>query len=110
MKLHLTLEKGGVIKLESIELSKILSLLDYAKTITQYIEENWKLKDVKCKNKEVEKFFRNLINQYQADPKFKVSVKDTVKMGLKIAKKHFIYDYKTWKEEIEKIEKELMKI
>ncbi|MDH5636330.1 MAG: hypothetical protein OEY47_06675 [Candidatus Bathyarchaeota archaeon] len=87
MKLHLTLEKGGVIKIESLDVSQLLSLGDYAKTIRHYMDENWKLKNVKCKNKEVERFFRKLIDDYETDSdSFRAPVKDTVKMGLKLAK------------------------
>ena len=112
MKLHLTLEKDGVTKLESVDLSKYgFNLTDFVKKIIQYYEEKWKLKDVKCKNKEVEKFFQNLIDEYEADPeKFSGPVLDPVKLGLKIAKKYHGYDYKTWKEKTEKqIEKQLKK-
>ena len=98
MKLHLTLEKDGVTKLESLDLSTLRSLGDYAKIIRHYMDQSWKLKDVKCKNKEVENFFRNLVDQYEADPeKFRVPIKDTVEMGLKIAKMKKVK--KAWKQE-----------
>jgi hypothetical protein len=107
MKLHLTLEKDGVTKLESLDVSKLSSLGDYAKMIRFYMDENWKLKNVKCKNKQVEKFFRNLIDEYEANPeKFRVPIKDTVEMGLKVAK---MKEVKTAWIETDKTQKKLMK-
>jgi len=108
MKLHLTLEKDGVTKLETLDLLKLSSLGDYAKTIRHYIDKNWKLKDVKCKNKVLEKFLHNIIEEYEANPeKFRPPLLDIVKMGLKTAK---MKEVKTaWKEDIDKFEKKAKK-
>jgi len=108
MKLHLTLEKDGVIKLESVNLSHGIHLGEFAKKIRHYIDDNWKLKAVKCKDKRLERFFQNQITKYEANPeKFSVPILDTVKIGLEIAKTEYGYKYETWKENIEKhIEKQ----
>lgn len=99
--------KDGVTKLESLDVSKLGSLGDYVKMIRFYMDENWKLKNVKCKNKQVEKFFRNLIDEYEANPeKFRVPIKDTVEMGLKVAK---MKEVKTAWIETDKAQKKLGK-